>query len=191
MVPYFVQKGSTSYAAIPDQAIEGWSFILTMRLLAFQERPYVAREMERYRYISNTGSPMLTDMIFFDQMRSKIEKCSDFIKVVDSNPPYIVFNPRNIEQNRFLHQLGKFFDYSIQSIDPPERIEIKSHRVNGVQKPRKENVKSEMKISKDDAISLLKDGIPIGEILEAFPNSFTKGQLAAIKAHITMGTYNK
>ncbi|GAG57422.1 unnamed protein product [marine sediment metagenome] len=41
---------------------------------------------------------------------------------------------------------------------------------------------------KDDAIYLLNEGIPINEILDTY-SGFTKGQLAAFKAHITMKTY--
>jgi hypothetical protein len=46
-------------------------------------------------------------------------------------------------------------------------------------------------LSKEDAIMMLEEGIPIDEIVDAFPNSFTRGQLRAMKAHITMGTYAK
>jgi hypothetical protein len=44
-------------------------------------------------------------------------------------------------------------------------------------------------LSKEDAIDLIQSGIPITEILESYPDSFTKGQLRAFKAHHTMGTY--
>lgn len=42
------------------------------------------------------------------------------------------------------------------------------------------------KITKEQAIDLLSNGIPPKEIFEAYPTSFTKGQLAAFKAWITM-----
>src|SRR3989344_184790 len=42
------------------------------------------------------------------------------------------------------------------------------------------------KITKEQAIELLSTGIPPKEIFEAYPTSFTKGQLAAFKAWITM-----
>ncbi len=45
------------------------------------------------------------------------------------------------------------------------------------------------KITKEEAIGLLASGIPPKEINEAYPTSFTLGQLAAYKAHLTMGTY--
>lgn len=45
------------------------------------------------------------------------------------------------------------------------------------------------KITKEEAIDLLGSGIPTDEIFDAYPTSFTKGQLRAFKAHITMGTY--
>jgi len=45
------------------------------------------------------------------------------------------------------------------------------------------------KISKEQVIDLLASGIPVDEIASAYPTSFSKGQLRAFKAHITMGTY--
>jgi hypothetical protein len=44
-------------------------------------------------------------------------------------------------------------------------------------------------LSKKDALMMLQSNIPINEIVDAFPNSYSKGQLRAMKAHITMGTY--
>ncbi|MBT3865833.1 hypothetical protein HOF78_01880 [Candidatus Woesearchaeota archaeon] len=44
-------------------------------------------------------------------------------------------------------------------------------------------------ITKEDAINLLSEGIPLKEIHEAYPTSFKPAQLRAFKAHITMGTY--
>ena len=46
-------------------------------------------------------------------------------------------------------------------------------------------------ITKEEAIDLLREGIPPKEIGEAYPNSFTAGQLRAFKAHITMGSYSE
>lgn len=46
-------------------------------------------------------------------------------------------------------------------------------------------------ITKEDAIDLLGAGIPPKEIHEAYPTSFTAGQLRAFKAHITMGSYSE
>lgn len=47
------------------------------------------------------------------------------------------------------------------------------------------------KITKEDAVDLISAGIPLSEIISAYPTSFTKGQLAAFKAHLTMGTYQE
>jgi len=46
-------------------------------------------------------------------------------------------------------------------------------------------------LSKAEAVDLLSAGVPIAEILEAFPGMFSAGQLRALKAHITMGTYKR
>ena len=45
------------------------------------------------------------------------------------------------------------------------------------------------KLSKLEALDLLSSGVPIKEIAEAFPASFSPTQLRALKAHLTMGTY--
>jgi hypothetical protein len=45
-------------------------------------------------------------------------------------------------------------------------------------------------ITKEEAIDLLGSGIPINEIVNAFPTSFSEHQLRAFKAHLTMGTYD-
>ncbi len=47
------------------------------------------------------------------------------------------------------------------------------------------------KITKEEAIELIESGIPLEEIESAYPTSFSKGQLRAYKAHLTMGTYEK
>ena len=73
----------------------------------------------------------------------------------------------------------EFDDMNIVEI--PERVNLGSSW-----KP----IKREKKLSKKDAILLLKGGCTPQEICESF-QGFTKGQLAAFKAHITMGTYNK
>ena len=46
-------------------------------------------------------------------------------------------------------------------------------------------------LSKEEAIDLLKSGFPVAEIIEAYPGSFSAGQLRAFKAHITMESYKK
>jgi hypothetical protein len=45
------------------------------------------------------------------------------------------------------------------------------------------------KITKEEAIDFLSNGIPVDEIFDNWPTSFSKGQLRAFKAHIRMGTY--
>jgi len=45
------------------------------------------------------------------------------------------------------------------------------------------------KITKEDAIDLLSSGIPVKEVYNAYPTSFSEGQLRAFKAHVTMKTY--
>jgi hypothetical protein len=46
------------------------------------------------------------------------------------------------------------------------------------------------KITKEEAIDLLSSGIPVKEIYDAFPTSFSPGQLRAYKARLTIGSYS-
>ncbi len=46
------------------------------------------------------------------------------------------------------------------------------------------------KITKEEVLDLLSSDIPADEIYDAFPTSFSIGQLRAYKAHLTMGSYN-
>lgn len=46
------------------------------------------------------------------------------------------------------------------------------------------------KVSKEEAIYLISEGIPPQEVFEAYPTSFTLGQLRGFKASITKGIYN-
>ncbi len=47
------------------------------------------------------------------------------------------------------------------------------------------------KVGKEEALDFLQAGVPPEEIYEAYPTSFTVGQLRAFKAHMTMGTYQR
>lgn len=46
------------------------------------------------------------------------------------------------------------------------------------------------RITKEEALDLIGSGIPIEEIVSAFPTSFKPSQLRAFKAHMTMGRYS-
>ncbi len=52
-------------------------------------------------------------------------------------------------------------------------------------------VDSKNELTKEGAIEFLREGFPVDEIVQAYPNSFSAGQLRAFKAHITMGKYQK
>ena len=47
------------------------------------------------------------------------------------------------------------------------------------------------RLTKEEVLDLIASNIPLEEILDTFPDSFTKGQLRAYKAHVTMGTYRE
>lgn len=69
-------------------------------------------------------------------------------------------------------------------------VQWKAHVTMGTYDPM-ESVADENgdKITKEEALELLSAEIPPEEIFQAYPTSFSVGQLRAYKAHLTQGTY--
>ncbi len=202
---------------------------------------FKAKELVKYSYVSESGSPMIGDILFL----SYPERCSqkatslletlgfpDEFKIKDS----IEFDKRLIDyykenkkfftntrlidttQRRFLGSSAKPIltkaraIYEMQAGLSDVEIAGKYRGVNGKPLPQwrahltmgtydaqprvsEETIQESPedstieKISKEEAIDLLASGIPVNEIADTYPTSFTQGQLRAFKAHITMGTY--
>ena len=107
-----------------------------------------------------------------------------------------------LTKKKFLEELNR--GNSIESIQEHYRgwskmplTQWKAHHTMGTyeKKPESDIAVSEIqdykieKITKDQALDLMITGIPIDEIYETYPTSFSVGQLRAFKAHVTMGTY--
>lgn len=142
-------------------------------------KPYLVEEHSAFSYISNTGAPMSLDCWLLDTKEEQFRR--DFF---DFKPGQIILLPnftpekrkklkekarRNIEeitkrQDELIFVERKFLG---SSYVPPER------------KPR---------LTKEQAIELLRKGQTPIELSQQY-RGLTKMQIAALKAHITMGTY--
>jgi len=178
---------------VKEELLDSLSYILTTLFLHSEQKPYFPISNERYSYISNSRTPMISDLFFFDQKKEFFRKYSDLIDIdfIDEYTAKITINAMgkfkdlNKAFNEVKKRVPSYLGYEL-----PERIFLGSSYNLGNRKIFRKQKPTE-KLSKEDAISLLQDNIPIDEIIEAFTESFTKGQLSAFKAHLTMGTYSK
>jgi len=145
---------------------------------------------ESYRYVSNSGTPMLLDLFFFDKHQRELRRHEELI-VYDERHNRFVLNPairnkteyakRGKEAADCYYVLGSKEISAANEIASKQRIDLGSSYVRE---------KGKDKLLKDEALALLEGGVPISEILETY-SGFTDHQLRAFKAHITMGTYGK
>jgi len=131
------------------------------------------KNIERYSYISNKNTRMEMDLISF-------MSAERFYKKFNNN---VIYNPETGKltlinlNNKKLFEIWKEVRKQ-KHFDVPERIYLGSSW---------ESPKRKERISKGDAIDLLRSGCSPAEISECY-RGFTKMQLAAFKAHyITMG----
>ncbi|MBI2630548.1 hypothetical protein HYW76_05605 [Candidatus Pacearchaeota archaeon] len=162
-------------------------------LLMRDSRPYFPRAMERYSYNSNKNTLMLSDFIAFEQCPKIYRELGEII-LVNEEERRIVWNPRHLSKHRIGRLVKNLFPLKQNltgRFQPlPERVYLGSswtgHRRDGEVDVRENGL--EDAITRDDAIDFLRLGCSPKEIAECFPE-FTKMQLAAFKAHLTMGTY--
>lgn len=140
--------------------------------------PYNIEALERYSYVSNKGSHMLTDFIATRPFSPRIRKLVPKVARLRNN--ILDVSPRKgLKQSKFEKILTEFSQYEAHLAAPhynlPEREFLGSSCVR------------KQKISKYEAIGLLREGLTPAEIEGRF-SGFKKMQLAAFKAHyITMG----
>lgn len=142
---------------------------------------YFSLAQKRYRYVGNNGSPMLIDMSFLKQL--PLENIAELIS--DGNDILI-------KDNRNRHNINENKKLITQFIAARYRCfcELEPREFLGSSYKSKPREKPKEQLTKEGAIYLLKEGVPAEEILETY-SSFTKMQLAALKAHLTIGTYEK
>lgn len=140
----------------------------------------IIRNLKRYKYTSNKNARMLLDCFALAPPRYKLYQQATKIATFSIDKQKIILNPERYTTDKWLKMAKKVAseiekDTTFEIVVP---IDLGS---SWVPPKRKE------KISKEDAISLLGDGISPTEIVECY-SGFSVGQLAAYKAHyVTMG----
>ncbi len=137
---------------------------------------YFSQSQRRLKYTGDRGTPMLVDINLFKQEDLDIWSIG-----INRKQPVLKISP-NLDKGEIKKKFDIFVDSRYrcfgESLTPRENL-------GSSYKPRPKRDK----ISKEDAIVLIDAGVPTEEIFEAYPDSFTKMQLAAFKAHHTMGRY--
>jgi len=139
---------------------------------------YLIEDIERYSYVSNKGSSMLTDFVATRPLQSRAKKILPDVARIRNE--ILEIKPRKgLKMSKFyktLTELSRFESEIVRSArDIPERQFLGSSCVR------------KQRISKQDAIGLLREGCSPAEIEECFAG-FKIMQLAAFKAHyVTMG----
>lgn len=148
-------------------------------------RPYFPKAVESYSYISNTKTPMLFDIGFYDKNERELRQFENFFTLRGNSLNY---NPFELNENRAemktqmaIETTQKLHFMFWEAMETTDRVFLGSSYV-----PKSKDHRE--KISKEEAIELLKAGFPPAEIAEVY-RGFTKMQLAAFKAHLAMGTY--
>lgn len=137
---------------------------------------YHVSEIERYRYISNKNSSMMTDVFYTKRLSGVIPGLDDMIGVVNGK---VTINPKKLSRNEFYRRSVKITRAQVAIQGGIEKLPEQVFLGSSYRRPTR--------ISRKDAIDLLKSGCTPVEIADCY-GGFTKMQLAAFKAHyITMG----
>ncbi len=159
----------------PDFMYHLWMFVM---------KSYYLKDHTAYSYISNKGSPMLMDCWQVEDSRTRIR--DDFYTFQGPGKILTLAGHSHKKCAKLLKKREDFveeaFGQQAAFFRNPKREFLGSSYKPGARKKKLD------KVTKEDAIELLADGIPVREIVETF-SGFTEHQLRAFKAHITMGTY--
>jgi len=153
--------------------------------------PYLLEDHEAYSYVSNSGRPMFFDLFYFTKRTSEFERLSKVLEYDAKTDSFLMLSgikshhkkkrllksALDLEKEVTLYQLDTQKAF-LQNLD---RVSLGSSYIP----PKKKE-----KLGKEDALFLLKNGVPIGEILQTY-SGIKEHQLRAYKAHMTMGTYDK
>jgi hypothetical protein len=156
---------------------------------------HLPSKMDRYSYVSESGKRMMTDLIVFEQTFDRLQSIEDAVAPLP-DPEWgthvfapIFPNDLDAPDDDMLLAWGlslrkKYLKYirrmesGFQTINSwPDRIDLGGGTVTMTE----EQVKGKI-------IGYIKQGRDNEYILRKFP-TFKKGSLAAIRAHVTMGTY--
>lgn len=161
---------------------EGLNLLASLAIVS-SENPYLLRRNERYSYLSENGSPMLVDFFLFEEMKT----VSRFKYLIDSINGNTYFNPLKFFHTAWgivpfdpnsMRKLAQQMDEDSEIIIEPEfppRIHLGS------------SYKPKPRLKGEKYYELRKAGATDQEILES--HKTTARQIAAFRAHVTMGTY--
>jgi hypothetical protein len=197
---FFWSRATREYSYISES---GSPMIGEIRFLSYPEKVMsVAQDVG-----NNIGYPKelrLTDKRNFNKLMRKYVNCrnnyilkssfgvsedSERIFLGNSSKP-VLTKQRAIEEFR----AGVSVDDIVtkyRAIGNKPLAQWKAHVTMGTYDQIKNGGGDLEKITKNEAIDLITSGIPLEEVHNAYPTSFSVGQLRAFKAHTTMGTYKK
>lgn len=162
---------------IPKEAAETLAKILYLDA----SKGYCLKDMERYSYTSNSGSPMLMDMFAFRKLPYGLANdAKDCISKGKNDNNYFL-NPLQWTQKKLIRKLSGVAIKGEEYVKGPvyERSDLGSSY-----KPRE-------RISTDDAIDLLRSGVSPKEIHDTYAGH-KLGRLRALKArYVTVGKFGK
>ena len=153
--------------------------IVKIQLLRFQQGRII-RNIERYTYNSNKNAKMLMDIMALKPMPYSLTQGANEIVNINASDCVISYNPHGYSGDKVRKKMKKLTKSILSELSfcLPAQIYLGS---SWKQPKRKE------KISKGDAIELLKGGCSAAEIAGCYAG-FSKKQLAAFQAHyVTMG----
>jgi len=161
------------------------------------EKFFREKEVKCYTYISESSSPMMGDVYFLSYPERTVGYCHDLCSLVGYPDREFSLSHSNFHQ--VLDLIVKWTKGTPKFISAENIItahEAERNRIFLGSSARKKikpltEISPISQLTKEEVIDLLSSNIPVDEIIEAFPDSFTPAQLHAYKAHITMGTYSK
>ncbi|MBN1325895.1 hypothetical protein JW977_02860 [Candidatus Falkowbacteria bacterium] len=180
-------------------------------LRAIFEMKYKIDAIERYKYISSNGAPMEFDLYAFSDIENQFSSLRSYFYLQDSAFGGKIMRVKSdkIRNSKKWQEIATNVynaNFLIRLPPIPERVFLGSSAKNGKEddemaRPKKvekqqedssilANIKPGDTITKEQAIELLDAGWTAKQIAKIF-KGFTKMQIAAFKAHITMGTYQE
>jgi hypothetical protein len=115
-------------------------------------------------FLGNSSKPVLTK-------RRAIEEFRNGLEVEDLREKYRGWSGKSLAQWKAHFTMGTY----------DEKLPEGNFEENGDLE----------KITKEEAIDLISSGIPVEEISQTYPTSFSLGSLRSIKAHVTMNSYER
>jgi uncharacterized protein (DUF433 family) len=168
------RRALAAYIQDQYQMEEHVADLLTCAAILQETAGHYNAALERYGYRSNKNTSMMMDLHYLTQL--PFSGLEDMITI--SSDGMVVVNPLHMSLQKFLTKILNV----ARKINPRlEKPEIPPQTFLGSSYQRR------TRISKEDAVELLKSGCSPIEIADCY-GGFTKMQLAALKAHyVTMG----